>query len=72
MAKYADLDRRRQEHILVNHAANSLALDALARATGLSLEHWTSEIGQSANTHMDKWNEAQIDKAIANLDAQYD
>lgn len=72
MARYADLDRRRKEHILVNQHANLLALDALARATGYSLEHWTHEIALRANDHVDKCNDLQIDAVIANLDSQYD
>lgn len=70
--RYADLDRRRKEHILVNEHANWLALNALSKLTGHSFEHWAKEIGTVANNHVDDCNDAQIDAILANLDSQYD
>lgn len=72
MTRYADLDRRRKEHLLVNQHASLLAIDALARATGYSLEHWTREITLRANEHVDRCNDLQIEAVIAQLDSQYD
>lgn len=72
MARYADLDRRRKEHILVNQHANLLAIDALSKATGYGIEHWMKEIALRANAHVDNCNDAQINAVIAQLDSQYD
>lgn len=72
MARYADLDRQRQEHIAVNQHALLLALDALARATDLPMEQWVKEISQRANEHVNQCNEAQIAAVIEVLDCKYD
>lgn len=72
MARYADLDRRRKKQILVNQRANFLTLEALARATGFSLEDWSHVIALRATDHVDRCNDLEIDAVIAHLDSQYD
>ncbi len=72
MSRYADLDRPRKEHILVNQHANLLALTTLANVTGKPLEYWVKEIATQSNNHVDNCHDAQINAVIAQLDSQYD
>lgn len=72
MAKFADLDRDRQEQILVNQAALFFAVTALSQHTGQPLEAWMVKLAQSANAVVSALDDSQLKDVIAQLDANHD
>lgn len=72
MAKYADLDRVRQEHLLANKHALFLAVSTLAKATGQSFEYCAERIADISNAAVDDLNDLEIAEAIRQIDSTYD
>jgi len=72
MAKFSDLDRDRQERVMVNWHGLFLAVEALAAATGRPSEVLVAEIAERANDHVDGCNAVPVRAVMESLDAEYD
>lgn len=72
MSKFADLNRKRQKHILLNQHALYLATAALAAATERPIEWCAKEISERAMQDLGKCSDVQILDLIRNLDKGYD
>ena len=72
MAKFIDLDRDRQEKVMVNWHGLYLAVEALAAATGRPSEVLIAEIARRANAHVDNCNAVQVRAVMISLDAEFD
>lgn len=72
MAKFIDLDRDRQEKVMVNWHGLFLAVEALSTATGQPSEILIAEIAKRANAHVDGCNDLQVRAAMKTLDLDFD
>ena len=71
MARYADLDRDRLEHIAITQSTLFLAIEALAYSTGQSTEFWVRELKNRVARRVGGYSEAELEAVCAYLDSLY-
>ena len=71
-AKFAHLDRDRQEHIVANHLALGIAVGELSKHCAYSFEQLATIISEQANIQVDRLDDLQIAQTIASMDEDYE
>lgn len=71
-AKFAHLDRDRQEHILANQLALGIAVQELSKHYANSFEELADMISSKANEQVDRIDEFQLAQTIAEMDESYE